>query len=580
MKFTFVLSCLLSISFSIIPGIVYAEQTSTSGVTDAMLHDPDPADWLMWRRTLNSWGYSPLDKVNNSNVNKLGLVWASPLSEGLQEGTPLVHDGIMYMPNPLDVVQALKADSGKMIWRYQRKIPDDLKVPFPSINRNIAIYENLIIDTSADDYVYALDKDTGKLVWQTQILDYLKDPSQQTSGPIIANGKVISGRGCEPKGTPRACVITAHDARTGRELWRTSTIEKPDGDDDSWGGLPFEERTHVGTWLVPSFDPELNLVYFGTSVTAPAPKYLISGNDKTYLYHNSTLAVDADTGRIVWHFQHLVDHWDLDHAFERLLIDTVVAPDRDAVAWVNPDIKSGEKRRVVTGIPGKNGVVYTLDRETGEFLWATPTIHQTVLADIDIRTGAGRVNPEMLFHKEGDERLVCPGGDGGKNWPAGSYSPLTGAMYMPLQNACSIYTVNAGRGGFDSIYGFTQRRMIAPGNKDVGTVYAISVQTGKVLWQYRQRAGTTSTLATGGGLIFSGDVSGHFRALDQNNGEVLWDVYLGSQVTGYPITYTVAGRQFVAVSTGSAWATSGILGLTPELATGNANMLFVFALPQ
>lgn len=580
MKFSDVLAgVFLFYSLLFLPGAAAAAETSTSPVTDAMLQHPDPADWLMWRRTLNSWGYSPLRQVDRKNVDKLALVWARPLSEGLQEGTPLVHDGIMYMPNPLDIVQAIKADSGDLIWQYRRDLPDDMKIPFPAINRNIAIYGNLIIDTSADEYVYALDKDTGKLAWQTRILDYRKDPSQESSGPIIADGKIISGRGCEPKGTPYACVITAHDARTGKELWRTSTIQKQGGKDDSWGGMPFEQRRHVGTWMVPSYDPQLNLIYFGTSVTAPAPKFMLAGNDKKYLYHDSTLALNADTGKIVWYYQHLVDHWDLDHTFERLLVDTAVAPDKDAVTWINPDIKPGEKRKVVTGIPGKTGVVYTLDRKTGEFLWARPTIRQNVVADIDGRTGKVTNNPDTIFHEMGEERTICPGGDGGKNWPAGSYSPLTGAMYMPLQNTCSRIVVKDSA-SFEAIYGFTPHTMIAPGVNDVGTVYAISVKTGKVLWKYQQRAGTTSTLATGGGLLFSGDVNGHFRALDQDTGKVLWDVNLGSQVTGYPITYEADGRQYVAVSTGSGWATNGILGLTPELTAGNTNMLFVFALPK
>lgn len=575
----FVKICAVFFLFSTVFNLPTSADTS-SPVTDAMLQDPDPADWLMWRRTLNSWGYSPLEQVNRDNVEQLALVWARPLSEGIQEGTPLVHDGIMYMPNPLDIVQAFRADTGDVLWQYRRKLPDDLRVPFPSINRNIAIHGNLIIDTSADDYVYALDKDTGKLVWETQILDYREHPAQQTSGPIIANSKVISGRGCEPRGGPESCVITAHDAETGEELWRTPTIEKPGGKNDSWGGIPYEERLHVGTWLVPSYDPDLNLIYFGTSVTSPAPKFMLGGNDNKYLYHNSTLALDADTGKIVWYYQHLVDHWDLDHAFERLLIDTVVAPDKDEVTWINPNLKPGEKRKVVTGVPGKNGVVYTLDRKTGEFLWARPTIYQNVLKDIDTATGEAMVNPEVLFHEQGDVKDICPSGHGGKNWPAGSYSPKTGAMYMPMQNSCSRTTVVPDASGIESVYGFTRRPMIAPGTEDVGAIHAISMETGKTLWKYEQRAATTSLLATAGGLLFSGDVNGRFRAHDQETGDILWEVNLGSQVTGYPVTYMVDGRQYVAVSSGSAWSTSGLLGLTPELRSSNANMLFVFALPR
>jgi alcohol dehydrogenase (cytochrome c) len=235
-----------------------AAQRALSPVTDAMLRDPAPADWLMWRRTLNSHGYSPLDRINRSNVRNLALVWSRGLTAGIQEGTPLVHDGVMFMPNPMDVVQAIDAATGDLIWEYRRSLPADINkaVPFPAINRNLAIYGSTIIDTSADDFLYALDTATGKLVWETRILDYQKQAAQQTSGPIIARGMVVSGRGCEPKGGPDACVITAHDARTGKELWRTRTIPmRGEPGDETWGGIPFESRWHVGTWMVPSYDP-------------------------------------------------------------------------------------------------------------------------------------------------------------------------------------------------------------------------------------------------------------------------------------------------------------------------------------
>ena len=230
-----------------------------------------------------------------------------------------------------------------------------------------------------DNAVYALDAQTGKLAWQTQILDPTK-PANASSGPIIANGKVISGRQCQPGAGNEGCIITAHDAKTGKELWRTSTIPKPgEPGDETWGGVPMEQRWHVGTWMVPSYDPELNLIYVGTSVTIPAPKFILGGNDNKHLYHNCTLALNADTGKIVWYYQHIVDHWDLDHPFERILVDTAVAPNARDVSWINPKIKAGERRKVITGIPGKTGVVYTLDRKTGEFLWARPTVSQNVI---------------------------------------------------------------------------------------------------------------------------------------------------------------------------------------------------------
>ena len=554
-------------------------------VTDAMLQDPDPGDWLMWRRTLDGWGYSPLDQVSRENVGELRMVWSRALMPGTQEGTPLAYDGVLYMPNPRDIIQALDAVTGDLLWEHRREIPDDAEdyLFATATNRNVAIYGSLIIDTSVDDYVFAIDATSGQLVWETEILDYRVNPANQTSGPIIANGKVVSGRSCMPQGGPDACVITAHDANTGAELWRRRLIPGPgEPGDETWGGVPFEERTHVGSWMVPSYDPELDLVYIGTSVTSPAPKFLLGGIDNKHLYHNSTLALDGATGEIRWHYQHLNDHWDLDHPFERLLVDTAVAPNPAAVSWINPRLRAGEVRRVVTGIPGKTGVVYTLDRETGEFLWATPTVTQNVISDIDGATGTVTENSEVVFTGTGQEVLACPTWLGGKDWEAGAYSPLTNTMYFPLRNACARMMATATREGDIGarLYSLAVRNQFAPGFDQLGTVRAISAETGETLWQHDQRAMTMSLVATGGGLLFGGDANGRFRAFDDETGEVLWEINLGSPVTGFPITYAVGGRQYVAVSTGVAGTSAGLLVLTPELRPSLGNNLFVFALPE
>lgn len=560
----------------------WAQGGAVVPVTDAMLQDPDPSDWLMWRRTLDSWGYSPLDTVDRGNVSDLRLVWSRALTTGRQQGTPLAYDGMMYMPNPRDVIQAIDAVTGDLVWEYRRERPDDLETfIFPTLsegNRNIAIYGTLIIDTSHDDYVYALDAETGRLVWETQVLDYRKNPAHQTSGPIIADGRVVSGRGCIPRGGPDACVVTAHDATTGQELWRTRMIPAPgEPGDETWGGVPYEERRHVGAWMVPSFDPDLDLIYVGTSVTSPSPKFMLGGVDKKHLYHNSTLALDVETGAIRWYYQHLNDHWDLDHPFERLLVDTAVTPSVSAVQWINPRLRPGERRHVLTGIPGKTGVVYTLDRATGEFLWATPTIGQNVISSIDGATGAVTANAEVVFSATGQTVTTCPTWYGGKNWEAGAYSPLTNAMYFPLRNTCSpMMSVPEEE---NPVLALTMREELAPGTEHLGVVHAISAETGETLWRYEQRAGTTSLLATGGGLIFGGDANGRFRAFDQDTGDVLWEINLGSAITGFPVTYAVDGRQYVAVSTGATGTTNAQIRLTPELRPSAGNNLFVFALP-
>ena len=560
-------------------------------VTDAMLQDPAPGDWLMWRRTLDSWGYSPLDQVNRDNVGELQMVWTRDLAARTGEITPLAYGGVLYVPQAEDVIQALDAATGDLIWEYGRDLPEDLYGLVGGNarnNRNVAIYDRLIINTSDDNHVFALDALTGETVWETQIFDYQINSATHSSGPIIADGRVISGRSCRPWGGPNACIIAAHDARTGAELWRRRLIPAPgEPGDETWGDVPFEGRQHVGAWMVPSYDPELELIYMGTSVTSPAPKFYLGGTENTHLYHNSTLALEVETGEIRWYYQHLNDHWDLDHPFERLLVDTPVSPDPDAVTWINPRLQSGEVRKVITGIPGKTGLVYTLDRETGEFLWATPTVRQNVIDNIDGATGTVTVNQEVVFREVEQEAFVCPTWAGGKDWEAGAYSPLTRTMYYPLRNTCAqmlatadfesvrARVLTAGGPAGIAIYSLAARHQVAPDTDNLGTVRAISVETGETRWLHEQRAGTMSLVATGGGLVFGGDSNGRFRAFDDETGEVLWEINLGSSVSGYPITYAVDGRQYVAVNTGA-----GSMNLTPELRPSRGTSLFVFALPS
>jgi alcohol dehydrogenase (cytochrome c) len=567
---------------------LFGAQTATNfpPVTDAMLEKPAPGDWLMWRRTLDGWGYSPLNQIDKRNVGQLKLVWKREMTTGVQEATPLVYNGTMYLPNPADVTQALNGATGELIWENRRSLPDDLTKYLsgsPLKNRNFAIYDDKIIDLGADDFVYALDARTGKPAWNNRIQDYRELPAIQGSGPIIAKGKIFSGRACDYRYSGEGCVITAHDAKTGKELWRFHTIPKAgEPGDETWGGVPQDRRRHVGAWMPPSFDPELNLLYIGTSVTSPAPKFLLAGNDKQYLYHNSTLALDANTGKLKWYYQHVVDHWDLDHPFERILVDTAVAPDASEVAWINPKIAKGERRKVVTGIPGKTGIIYTLDRQTGEFLWARPTNFQNVISKIDGATGAVTVNPDSKFTKSTDEHLICPTTNGGKNWPAGAYSPLNNAIFMPVQNTCAVESPTADKleGAASSAYMIRSgQQQLSPGVSSVGTIHAVSVETGKTLWKFDNRSGVLPLMTTGGGLLFGGDVNGNLRAFDQDTGKVLWEINLGSPVDGFPVTYTVNGKQYVAVSTGTSLVSSGVARLAPELKQGSENMVYVFSLP-
>jgi PQQ-dependent dehydrogenase (methanol/ethanol family) len=546
-------------------------------VTDEMLQKPDPANWLMWRRTLDGQGFSPLNQINTRNVSQLKQTWSRGMGPGgQQESTPLVYNGVMYIPNPADLITAVDAKTGSLLWEYKRALPQGSR---GGTNRNIAIWGTTIVDGSSDNQMYAIDARTGTLVWETPVLDP-RAPASASSGPIVANGKIIQGRQCQPQATNAACVVTAHDAKTGKELWRTRTIPAPgEPGNETWGDVPMDQRWHVGTWMVPSYDAALNLVIVGTSVTIPAPKFILGGNDLQHLYHNSTLALDADTGKIVWYYQHIVDHWDLDHPFERLLVDTAVAPDAKEVAWINPRIKPGERRRVVTGIPGKTGIIYTLDRRTGEFLWARPTVMQNVVQKIDGATGKVTVNPDVTFSAIDQERFVCPSANGGKNWPAGAYSPQSNVMFYPLQNLCMKAKTTTDKRDPQRVYGVSMPNELAPNTQNVGSIHAISAETGRTIWKHEQRAGMLSLVATGGGLVFGGDASGRFMAFDEKTGKILWETNLGSPVSGYPVSFSVGGKQYIAVATGASLVATSTLRLTPELKPGNMSNMYVFALP-
>ena len=567
-------------------GALHAEPIADfEPVTDAMLSSPDDADWLMWRRTLDGWGYSPLQQITPENVHTLRMVWSRTLNAGSQTGTPIAYNGVLFMPNPNDVIQALDAATGDLHWEHRRPVPEDaaefLGGLLSSNNRNIAIYANLIIDTSVDDHVFALDAATGQPVWSTQVLDYRTHPAIQGAGPIIANGKVISGRSCSPVGGPDACVITAHDARTGAELWRRRTIPAPgEPGDETWGGVPFEERKHVGTWMPPELRPRAE------------------PDLHRHLGHGTRAEVHAGRRRQRPPVPQLDARARRRHRRDRVVLPASERPlgsgssvrtyarrhgrsaQPDAVSWINPQLEPGEVRKVMTGIPGKTGVVYTLDRETGEFLWATPTVFQNVISSIEGSTGSVTENPEVVFSELGEDTLICPNMHGGKDWEAGAYSPMTNTMYFPLRNMCMPTLTTTAPDASHTIYALSVRHELAPGKDQLGTVYAISAETGETTWLHEQRASTTSLVATGGGLVFGGDTNGRFKALDQKTGKVLWEINIGSPVTGYPITFAVDGRQYVAVSTGTSATTTSFLRTTPELRPSFGNNLFVFALPD
>ena len=487
------------------------------------------------------------------------------MGTGIQESTPLVYAGTMYVPNSGDYIQAFDAKTGELEWEYKRAYPEGVR---GGTNRNLAIWGTTLIDASGDNMMYAVDARTGKLVWETKVLEPTL-PARASSGPIIANGKVITGRQCQPAATNDSCVITAHDAKTGKELWRTRTIpRKGEPGDETWGDVPMEQRWHVGTWMVPSYDPVLDEIYIGTSVTIPAPKFILGGVDKQHLYHNSTLALDPATGKIDWYYQHLLDHWDLDHPFERLLVDTAVAPDPSEVAWINPSVRPGERRKVITGIPGKTGIVYTLDRETGEFLWARPTVFQNVVTNIDGATGKVTENPDVIWTRKDQTLMVCPGTNGGKNWPAGRVQPEdqhdvhADAEHVHERHHADGRARPEARLRLQHRVHHRARR--EGGRRRLGDLG----REGHDALEARAAHGRDVARRDGRRARVRRRRVGRVQGYDDTTGKVLWETNLGSPVSGYPVTFAVGGKQYVAVTTGPSLVAAAARRVTPELAGG------------
>jgi len=550
---------------------------SYAPVTNAMLLDPPAGDWLMWRRTLDSQGYSPLDQINKQNVTNLELAWAWPMAEtGQQQTAPLVHDGIMFIATTNDVVQALDATTGDLIWEYRHalaEIPDSWGYQRYQARRqkgSIALYQDKVILTTADAKLVALDAVTGRIVWQTQVFDYARGYSY-TVGPLVVNGKIISGiSGCSIAGTAGGCYITAHDVHSGKELWRFNTLDdaRNPAQQASWGEVPPGNRWGGSSWATGSYDPHTNTVFWGTGNPGPYTEIVRGSRDGAVLYTNSTLALDADSGELKWYFQHLPrDNWDMDSPFERVLIDAKI---------------DGKPRHLLVTVAGKNGIAFALDRDTGEFIWAKDTIVQNVVTGID-ENGTVHINENLIPSALHDEKLICPSVWGGKSWQAGAYSPLTKLFYVPVAESCNTFAPIRGEFTAGNYVGSITAgpRVLPPGVSEAGVMDALSISDGRRKWRHSQRALVSSSLlATGGGLLFGGDAGRYLKAFDQETGQVLWHVRLNAPIAGHPMTYQINGVQYLAVPTGYSAQAGSAASLFPEipLPSGAGNSLFIFKL--
>ncbi|MDR2213540.1 MAG: PQQ-binding-like beta-propeller repeat protein, partial [Pseudomonadales bacterium] len=318
-------------------GAAIAQVSNYEPVTQAMLENPDPADWLMFSRTYDAQRYSPLDEINVDNVQGLRLAWTTLLGDGNTETIPLVHGGVMYVVTPGALVQALNAATGEVLWRYQR--PVSTAVGASARTKSLAIFDDTIIYTAPDSYVVGLDARTGELRWETQA-----GARGHTSGPLVVDGLAISGGACF--GNRDNCFIAAHEVATGKEVWRFYTTAAPgEPGDESWHGASLNNR-QASTWGLPgSYDPRHGLLYWGVANAMPDHRAARHDGDPAGtsistpadLYSNSTLALDPKTGALQWYYQHLPgDDWDLDATHERVLLDTALVPDPRYVKWINP----------------------------------------------------------------------------------------------------------------------------------------------------------------------------------------------------------------------------------------------------
>ncbi len=544
------------------PGI-QAQTTDFNPVSEEMLRNPAPGEWLNWRGTQNAWGHSPLDQITTENVGQLQLAWSWAMDDtGAQETAPLAHDGVLYLPNPGGVVQAMDGATGDLIWEYR---PDFAGVS-GGVQKNIAIFGDKLFAAMPNATIVALDARTGRQVWETQTAD----PDlgyRYTAGPIIANGKVITGiAGCG-RYKDDVCFITGHDPGTGEELWRTSTVARPgEPGGDSWGDLPLRFRAGSDAWIAGSYDPEAKLVYWATAQAKPWAR-AVRGTEGDALYTNSSLALDPDTGELEWYYQYLPgETHDMDEVFESLLIDV-----------------EGRKQLFKMG---KLGILWRLDRTTGEFLGATDIGYQNIV-DVDPKTGEVTYR-EGMIPEIGVEIDMCPSTSGFKGWRAMSYSPQTRALYIPITLNCEKATFGPtervlGGGGTGPVRRINTMHPYSEGN--LGELLVIDVAEGDIMWRHRTPSPiNTAALTTSGGLVFAGDWDRHMYAYDAVSGEILWQTRLPTSAQGFPVSYLADGKQYVALPAGTggaSWSTMVPRDLVPHIRPPNhGNSIHVFSLPE
>lgn len=535
-------------------------------VTDDMLAHPKDADWLMYRRNYQGWSHSPLKEITPANVKGLQLVWSWAMNDGgASEVTPIIHDGVMFLSNVANTVQALDAKTGELLW--ENRIGPAPKRAYGA-TRSLALYGDKVFVPTTDAKLYALDARTGKIAWQTVIEDG-KEGYSNTGGAIAIHGKILVGLTYCNRYQTKHCFISAYDAATGKVAWRFKTIaEKGEPGGDTWNDLPNEFRQGAETWIAGTYDPDTNTTYWGTAQAKPWTRPTRGSAGGATLYANATLALDPDNGKLKWFYSHAPgEALDLDEVFERTVIN------------------HGEQKDVLT--VGKAGVLWKLDRVTGKYKDSVQTVFQNVYDSIDPKTGIPTYRKDIQDAKVGEWVASCPGPAGGRDWPATSYDPGNDLMLIPMHQSCVLMRGDPmekkiGPGGTNA---GSQQLFEMPGTDgNLGRLAAYNTSTMKPLWSLQQKAPfITSVLTTAGGVAFVGDYDRRFRAIETVTGKTLWQTRLTTSVQGHVVSYAVDGRQYIAVETGLGGGSpvAKPTALLPGLHhPNNGNAIFVFALPE
>ena len=538
-----VLSLIIIGSFGVVGGQDQSSGTATPAFVpvtwERLVNAADePQNWLMYSGTFDSRRYSGLDQVHNRNVHRLELKWAYQLSElDRAETTPLVVDGVMFITEAPSNVVAVDAATGRPYWRYEHELPEDLRICCGRNNRGVAILGDTLYMSTLDAHLAAIDAKTGNLLWAAEAADYRSGYSK-TAAPLIVKDKVVTGIAGGEFGIRG--FLDAYNASTGTRDWRTYTIPGPDHpDNQTWAGDSW--RTGASpTWITGSYDPDLDLVYWGTG--NPGPDFNGDVRVGDNLYADSALALDGATGEMEWYFQftpHDVHDWDA--------IQVPVLADLEI---------DGQPRKVMMWA-NRNAFFYTLDRETGEFLVGAPFAKQTWAERLDENGRPIRL-PDTFPSTEGT--LVSPPASGGTNWQSPTYSPRTELFYvMAFDGEAEYFIRDEDYAVGDLFIGGGQERVL-PVDKYTSAVRAIDPRTGNRRWQYRVQPQTwAGLLSTAGDLVFGGTTDGYFFALDAVSGRELWHMSVGGEVRAAPMTYAVDGQQYVTIAAGNVVYTFGLV---------------------